>query len=188
MSDNQKKLNFTKTPLDGLVVIERNIISDQRGTFFRMFCEQELNEVGLDENISQVNYSFTKNKYTTRGFHFQYEPYSESKIITCVRGEVYDVALDLRRGSSTFLKAFGVVLSEKNCKSHCLPKGFAHAFQSLTDECGLVYLHSSPYNVNYEGGINVHDPRVAISWPYKPQNMSQKDLCLPMLSSEFEGI
>lgn len=188
MEKNKKNLIFTKTPLDGLFVIERNIVNDQRGTFFRAFCERELQEAGFTDGVSQINYSLTNKKFTTRGFHFQCPPFCESKIITCISGEVYDVALDLRKGSPTFLKCFGVILSEKNYKSHYLPQGFAHAFQSLAEESSLLYVHSKSYNPEYESGVNVSDPRIDVIWPNKPQNMSTKDLNLPMLGAKFEGI
>ena len=185
MSSN---LEFKATPIAGLFIIERKIIADERGYFFRLFCKDELSEIGLKKSLAQINYSHANKKFTVRGFHFQYLPDCETKIVTCIKGEVFDVALDLRAGSPTFLRWFGTILSEKNNRSMFIPEGFAHATQTLTDKSSLIYMHSGAYSPPTEGGININDPVISVKWPAKPLNLSKRDASFPYLSSTFQGI
>lgn len=180
--------NYLPTPIPDLYVLRRNVIGDYRGHFFRLFCNEELKEIGLSKPLAQINFSHAKSKFTTRGFHFQYAPNAETKIVTCIKGEIFDVAVDLRKGSPTFLQWFGTILSEKNNQSLFIPEGFAHASQSLSDESSLIYLHTEPYSASNEGGVNVNDPMISVKWPHPPQNLSQRDAAFEYLSSEFEGI
>jgi dTDP-4-dehydrorhamnose 3,5-epimerase len=177
-----------KTPISDLLILERNIFTDDRGLFYKLFCCNELQKIGLKKPLAQVNYSHSSKKYTTRGFHFQYPPNTETKITTCIRGEVFDVALDLRVDSPTFLQGFGVVLSGKNNLSVYIPDGFAHASQSLTEESSLLYMHSEVYVPGNEGGINVNDPMISVKWPHTPENLSQRDASFNFLNSDFKGI
>lgn len=185
MSSN---IEFIKTPIPDLFVLKRKIVSDERGYFFRIFCQEELREIGLKKPISQINFSHAKEKFTTRGFHFQYPPYSETKIVTCTQGEIFDVAVDLRQNSPTFLKWFGINLSENNNLSMYIPEGFGHASQSLTDLSSLIYLHTAPYSNANEGGINVSDPLINVNWPNKPMNQSKRDSSFAYLTDNFKGI
>lgn len=185
MSSN---IEFRNTPITDLYILKRKIASDDRGYFYRLFCYEELKEIGLSKPIAQINYSHAKGKYVTKGFHFQYPPYAETKIVTCVKGEIFDVAVDLRSNSSTFLNWFGIILSEENKLSFFIPEGFAHGFQSLSDESGLIYLHTEAYSSADEGGLSVLDPAIGVKWPHPPQLLSARDSSFLNINSNFKGI
>jgi len=176
------------TPLVGLLVIERQSIEDNRGYLERLFCQQELLDSTLGKYIRQVNRSFTKKLGTVRGLHFQYPPHSETKIVSALRGRVWDVAVDLRSGSPTYLKYFSQELSEANRLSLLIPEGFAHGFQTLTDDCEMLYFHTSDYKAEAEGALNVLDPKLGIQWPEPIFDCSERDSNHPMLSESFKGL
>lgn len=182
------RFDFTPTPLAGLIVIRRKPIEDERGIFERVFCAEEMREAGLEKPIVQINHSLTRRKGTVRGIHFQYPPHTETKIVSCMKGEVFDVAVDLRTGSPTFLHWHGEVLSAKNGTSLLIPEGFAHGFQTLVDDCELLYFHTMPYTPHAEGALNAQDPLLGITWPHSIGDMSDRDRSHPFLSSDFEGI
>jgi dTDP-4-dehydrorhamnose 3,5-epimerase len=184
----KKRFDFKDTNLKGLRVILRQPIVDVRGSFQRVFCEKEFSEERPIVPINQINLSYTKGVGTIRGFHFQYPPYSETKIITCLKGRVFDVAVDLRTNSKTFLKWFGIELSAENYKSLIIPEGFAHGFQSLTNDCELLYIHTNYYNADAEGGIHFQDPKISVKWPLPFVNISKRDQSHPLLDSTFKGI
>lgn len=181
-------IEHIKTPIADLFVLKRKIIGDERGHFFRIFCKDELNEIGLTKPLVQINFSHAKEKFTTRGFHFQYAPNAETKIVTCIKGEIFDVAVDLRAGSPTFLQWFGTILSEENNQSLFIPEGFAHASQSLSDESSLIYLHTEAYSNINEGGVNVNEPMISVEWPHPPHNLSKRDASFSFLPPNFKGI
>lgn len=183
-----ERFNFIETPLSGLYLIQKKPISDNRGFFNRLFCSDEFKEIGFNKSIVQMNTSFTKKKGTVRGMHYQYPPYTETKIITCLKGEVFDVAVDLRKDSPTFLQWHGHILSEKDLYSYYIPDGFAHGFQTLTDNCELLYMHSSSYQQDAEAAINVLDPKINIAWPLTISDISERDNSHPMIETSFEGI
>ena len=183
----EKKLNIKNTNFEGLFIIEPNIFEDNRGSFSRIFCENELSSV-LDFNIKQINHSVTSKRGTIRGLHFQYEPNSEIKMIKCVKGSVFDVVVDIRRNSETFLKVFSIELSEFNNKIIFIPKGFAHGFQALEDNTELIYLHSSLYKPSNEGALNPVDRILDITWPEDISNISEKDRNHPFITDKFKGI
>ena len=183
----EKKLNIKNTNFEGLFIIEPNIFEDNRGSFSRIFCENELSSV-LDFNIKQINHSVTSKSGTIRGLHFQYEPNSEIKMIKCVKGSVFDVVVDIRRNSETFLKVFSIELSELNNKIIFIPKGFAHGFQALEDDTELIYLHSSLYKPSNEGALNPVDRILDITWPEDISNISEKDRNHPFITDKFKGI
>lgn len=183
----EKKLNIKNTNFEGLFIIEPNIFEDNRGSFSRIFCENELSSV-LDFNIKQINHSVTSKRGTIRGLHFQYEPNSEIKMIKCVKGSVFDVVVDIRRNSETFLKVFFIELSESNNKIIVIPKGFAHGFQALVDDTELIYLHSSFYKPSNEGALNPMDKILDIAWPEDISNISEKDRNHPFITDKFKGI
>lgn len=161
---------------------------DQRGFLERMFCREELESIVGGRTIAQINRTLTYAAGTVRGMHYQYPPYAETKIVSCTKGEVYDVAVDLRRGSGTFLRWHAEVLSENNNKTFVIPEGFAHGFQTLTDNCEMIYFHTAPYSSKAEGVVNVIDPRVAIHWPLPISGQSPRDLSAPLLTEEFGGV
>lgn len=183
-----KCFNFIPTPISGLWVAERKTFGDDRGVFARLFCAEELNEIGVDKPIVQINHSITRAKGTTRGLHFQNPPHAETKIISCLKGEVFDVAVDLRRESKTFLKWHAEKLSSENSRGIIIPEGFAHGFQTLTDDCELIYLHTDFYVPESEGGLNVKDNTIGIQWPLPIIGLSDKDKSYAPVDHNFLGV
>jgi dTDP-4-dehydrorhamnose 3,5-epimerase len=189
MEINQtRRFDFLTTPLAGLFVVQRKPIEDQRGFFCRFFCAEEFQAVGLKKTIAQINHTITVIKGAVRGLHFQNPPYSEGKIVSCLCGEVYDVAVDIRRGSPTFLQWHGEILSAANQRSLLISEGFAHGFQTLTENCELLYLHSEPFHPQAEGALHVADPGIGIVWPIAMTELSERDRSHPFISPDFEGI
>ena len=166
---------FHKTPIEDLYVIEPELREDERGYFTRVFCRDEFVKAGLDYKIVQMSHSFSRHKGTIRGLHFQTEPKSEDKIVSCVRGKIFDVAVDLRKNLPTYLKWFGIELSEENNKMLYIPKGFAHGLQTLVDNCTVQYFMSEFYSPEHASGIRWNDPVFGIKWPIKNPTMSDKD-------------
>jgi dTDP-4-dehydrorhamnose 3,5-epimerase len=182
-----KKLNITKTSFKDLVIIEPNSFNDERGTFSRVYCQNELKKI-TNIDIKQINHSYTKEKGTVRGMHFQYEPDAEVKIIKCLQGSIFDVVIDLRKGSPTFLKHFSIELNSENKKMLYIPKGFAHGFQTLKDDTELLYLHSNIYTPKNEGALNIKDPLLDIKWPLNIINLSDKDKKHKFIDKNFKGL
>jgi dTDP-4-dehydrorhamnose 3,5-epimerase len=177
-----------KTPIDGLHVIQRKPIGDERGYLERMFCGDELKSIIGQRSIVQINHTLTAKAGTVRGMHFQHPPHAEMKLVTCLRGEIFDVAVDLRKGSPTFLQWHAEVLTEANHKTFVIPEGFAHGFQAFTNDCELLYLHTAAYAPDAEAGLNALDPRLAIAWPMPITERSARDQQHAMLTSEFSGL
>lgn len=182
------RLAITHLPLAGLKVITRHRLSDSRGTFSRLFCSEELALAGWDKPIAQINHTVTPKIGTVRGMHFQYPPHSEMKLVTCLRGRIYDVAIDLRQGSPTFLSWHGEILSADNNRAMLIPEGFAHGFQALTDGVELLYCHSTPYAAGLEGGVRPTDPLLGIVWPMPITMLSDRDVGHNFLTDSFSGI
>ena len=179
---------FTETSLKGSYVIDLVPFTDERGWFARTYCSNEFAAIGHDKEWVQLNHSFTIQQGTIRGMHYQLAPLTEIKLVRCIAGAVYDVIIDLRKGSSTFLKWIGVELSAQNKKMIYIPAGFAHGFQALTPDCELIYHHSQFYMPGVEGGIRFNDPIVNISWPLAATNISERDNTHPYLDTNFKGI
>ncbi len=180
-------MKLLKTPLDGLCVIETTPVGDQRGRFTRLFCEQDFAPIRPSLHFTQINLSETTSKGTIRGMHYQMSTAAESKLIRCLHGRVFDVAVDLRRNSPTFLRWHAIELSEIN---HCevfIPSGFAHGFQALTDDVQLLYLHTTAWAPDREAGVRYNDPRLAIRWPQPVTLVSDRDLGYPLLDDSFAG-
>ena len=176
------------TPIDGLHVIERKSVGDSRGFLERMYCQDAIGQLLQGKHVRQINRTLTRQKGTVRGLHFQNPPYAETKIVTCLKGQVWDVAVDLRRGSSTFLEHHAVLLTEDNHRSFLMPEGFAHGFQALTDDCEMLYFHTTDYNVEFEGALNAIDPSLSIPWPEPIVERSDRDVNHPMLAANFLGV
>jgi len=183
-----KNLNIKSTSLEGLKLLTRSPISDERGFFARLFCSDELKLANWTKPISQINLSYTKKKGTVRGMHYQNPPYAEMKVISCIKGSIWDVAIDLRSSSPTFMKWESFELSESNGQALFIPPGYAHGFQSLTDDAELIYFHSSPYNKDAERGVNPTDPLVGINWPIKISTISKRDEDMAFISNTFKGV
>ncbi len=178
----------TDTPLAGLKIVERQNLGDSRGFLCRMFCAEELALAGWTKPIAQINLTMTSSRGTVRGMHFQQPPHSEMKLVNCVRGVVLDVAVDLRADSPTYLKWHAEELSAENRRSFLIPEGFAHGFQTLTDDCELLYFHSVPYAPGAEGALNALDSALGISWPLEITEMSERDRRHPNLTEQFTGL
>ena len=181
-------MKIKQTPLQDAFVIEPEPFADDRGLFARVFCKQELQSILHGKNIVQVNHSMTRQKGTIRGMHFQRPPKAEIKMVKCLRGSVFDVMIDLRSDSSTFLKWYGEILSPENRKMMYIPEVFAHGFQVLEENSELLYLHTEFYRPEHEGGVCFDDPKVGIKWPLEATNISAKDQGYPLLSKDFKGI
>lgn len=182
------RFTFGPTPLAGLMLVQRQRAQDARGFFSRFFCAEELASAGFVLPISQINHTSTARRGAVRGLHFQHPPHAEDKFISCLRGEIFDVAVDLREGSPTFLHWHAEILSAQNARSLLVPQGFAHGFQTLSDDCELLYLHSRPYAAAAEGALHARDPRLAIDWPLPFTDISARDAAHPMLTPDFTGI
>ena len=183
-----KRFEILDTPLDGLQVLNKKLVSDGRGYLERLFCEKELQALVPGKVIAQINRTLTTSRGTVRGFHFQYPPYAEIKFVNCLRGKVFDVAVDIRKSSPTFLCWHAEVLSDDNQRTLVIPAGFAHGFQTLTDDCELLYFHTVAHESNAEGGLNVEDPRLTIRWPLPVSRLSARDASQPMLVDDFTGV
>jgi dTDP-4-dehydrorhamnose 3,5-epimerase len=182
------RFEFLATPLAGLALVQHRSVEDSRGFLSRLYSADEFAAAGLQRPIVQVNHTLTLRKGAVRGMHFQQPPHAESKVVNCLHGEVFDVAVDLRRNSPTFLKWHGAVLSAANQRGLLIPEGFAHGFQALTDDSELVYLHTAAFEPNAEGALHPADPRLAIAWPLPITELSDRDRAHPMLSADFCGI
>ncbi|MGG1399785.1 dTDP-4-dehydrorhamnose 3,5-epimerase [Bacillus salipaludis] len=171
---------FTETPLKGAFIIEKEPFFDERGAFVRNWCKKDFTEHGLHAQFVQSNLSFNKKKGIIRGMHFQSPPYQEIKLVSCIKGEIFDVIIDLRPESETFKQWVSVVLSDKNQKMLYVPQGFAHGFQSLDDNTYVFYHVSEYYHPEFERGIRWNDPSFNIAWPIL------KDIVLSHKDSSFE--
>lgn len=182
------RFDFIPTPLTGLMLVQRKAIEDHRGFLSRFYCAEEFRAAGIDKPVAQINHTLTRQRGAVRGLHFQHPPHAETKLVSCLRGEVLDVAVDLRRDSPTFLHWHGEILSAANRKSLLIPEGYAHGFQTLTEDCELIYLHTSSYHPEAEGALNMADPRLNIAWPLPANDLSERDRNHPFISQNFQGI
>ena len=182
------KFLIIDTTIEGLKVIERQPIGDHRGFLARLYCSEELKSVGWQKPIAQINQTVTTKMGTVRGLHFQYPPYAEMKLISCLKGEIWDVAVDLRKSSPTFMQWYAEKLSAENHRALLIPEGFAHGFQTLCDDCELLYFHSAPYFRESEAGIRANDPKLKISWPLNFYEISHRDKMHSLLDDQFEGL
>lgn len=182
-----KKLKILSTNIKDLYILEPNSFKDERGVFSRVYCQKELESIS-NIVLNQINHSITNYKGSVRGMHFQYPPNAEEKMVKCIKGSIFDVVVDIRKNSPTFLQIYTVKLSEKNQKMIYIPRGFAHGFQTLEDDTELLYFHSSFYTPENEGALNVKDPFLNIEWPLEIRNISQRDIEHEFLNENFEGI
>lgn len=182
-------MKYHSTPIARLFIAESTRRGDERGHFSRLYCESALQEAtGILRPPVQINHSYSQSKGTLRGMHFQRAPALEAKTVRCLRGRVYDVAVDLREGSPTFLKHHAVELSPESGLAFVIPEGFAHGFQTLTDDCELLYLHGTPYTPAHEGGLRYDDPALGIDWPLPVSVLSERDASFPLIDKAFKGI
>jgi len=182
------RFDILDAPLSGLRILQRKLIGDSRGYLERLFCSDELQALVPGKHIAQINHTLTASRGTVRGLHFQHPPHAETKFVSCLRGEVFDVAVDLRHNSPTFLHWHAELLSADNHKTLVIPEGFAHGFQTLTDDCEMLYFHTAAYQPGAEGGLNARDPRLAIQWPLPVAGLSPRDAAHPLLGDDFTGV
>ena len=175
-------------PLHGLQRVTRQRLGDARGFLSRLYCAEELAAAGWHRPIAQINHTATAQRGTVRGMHFQRPPHGEMKLVSCIRGEVWDVAVDLRAGSETFLHWHAERLSADNGVALLIPEGFAHGFQALSDDVEMLYCHSAPYHAAAEAGLQPTDPRLAIDWPLPVSQLSPRDAQHPLLDAHFQGL
>ena len=182
------QMRVCETPIEDLYEVKGHSHADSRGFLRRLFCVTQLEPIIGNRRIVQVNHTLTKKLGTVRGLHFQRPPQAEMKLVSCIKGEVFDVAVDLRAGSPTFLQWHAIVLSETNHATFVIPEGFAHGFQALTTDCELVYFHTADYNPETEGGLDATDPRLSIHWPKPITQRSPKDMSYQSIQTAFLGL
>jgi dTDP-4-dehydrorhamnose 3,5-epimerase len=181
-------MKIETTFCEGLHLLRLNAIQDERGCFARLFCEQSFMALGLNPSFPQTNHSSCRQRGVLRGLHYQKAPRAEIKLIRCVQGAILDVAVDVRRGSPTFLQWFATELSADRPEELYVGAGFAHGYMALTDDASVVYHSSQPYTPELEGRVHYGDPRIGIEWPVFPPSVSPKDASTPFLEDDFEGI
>lgn len=182
------RFDFQKTSLSGLKVVKRYRHFDKRGFFSRLFCASQLSKHGWIGPIEQINHSTTRRCGTVRGMHYQTKPHSEMKLVTCIKGKIWDVAIDLRESSTTFLQWHGEILSDDDSSALLIPEGFAHGFQSLSDDVEILYCHSKVYSPDHERALNPADPNLKLHWPIEISHMSERDKNSPWITKNFKGI
>ncbi|HEY9620745.1 MAG TPA: dTDP-4-dehydrorhamnose 3,5-epimerase [Crinalium sp.] len=179
---------FTETKLKGAFVLDLEIRSDDRGGFARTYCAKEFEAHGLKPSVAQCNLSFNYKAGTLRGMHYQIPPAAETKLVRCTKGAIYDVIIDLRPDSPTYLQHFGVELTADNRRALYVPEMFAHGYQALTDDAEVVYQVGEFYTPGYERGIRYDDPTFAIAWPIPVTVMSEKDQSWPPFEPVAVGV
>ena len=182
------RFTIIETPINGLKIVNRTRRGDHRGFLARCFCAEELATAGWDKPVAQINHTLTQKPGTVRGMHYQRAPHAEMKLVSCLRGTVWDVAVDLRPGSATFLQWHAVELSAHNLRALLIPEGFAHGFQTLTEDCELIYLHSAAYAPDADCGLHPQDIRLNIRWPLAISELSARDEKHPILTDSFDGV
>lgn len=181
-------MKVTETSITGVYVLESSAAQDSRGAFSRIFCERELQRALGGRRIVQINHSLTTRVGAVRGMHYQQAPAAEMKVVRCLNGRVFDVAVDLRMGSATYLRWTAVELSPDSRRAFIIPEGCAHGFQVLEPDSELLYLHTAFYTPEVEGAVRFNDPRVGIQWPLEPTDLSARDLTHKLLDKNFNGI
>lgn len=181
-------MKYTALDLPGVYTIELEVQQDTRGAFMRTYCKKEFAAIGFQQEFVQMNHSINKQRGTVRGLHVQLPPFAECKLIRCIRGAVFDVVVDLRHDSPTFLQWRGVELSQDNERMILIPEGCAHGFQTLLDDTEMLYHHTSYYEPESECTVNFFDPRLDIHLPLSVTEISDKDQHCPFITPTFEGV
>lgn len=183
-----RPIEVTTTPLAGLLVVRRSPHRDERGSLDRIFDRTGHGVRGIDLVVAQVNHTVTPHQGTVRGMHLQGPQAADVKLINCLRGRVFDVAVDLRAGSDTYLDWFGLVLDAEESISLLVPEGVAHGHQALVDDCELLYIHGGPYETSAELGVRHDDPTIGIDWPLSPIRVSDRDRAHPLVDPDGPGL
>lgn len=181
-------MKIVDTPIPGLQLVQSVPHRDARGAFVRLFCTRELEPVLGRRQITQINQSTTMHSGAVRGMHFQHPPHAEMKMVRCLRGRIWDVAVDLRASSPTFLQWHAEELAQEDGHMLIIPEGFAHGFQALEPASEVLYLHTEFYHPPSESGLRHDDPRLAIAWPLPPVDLSPRDLAHPLVGANFTGV
>jgi len=181
-------MNMQSTTIEGVMVVETKRFVDHRGAFARLFCEDALAKILGRRHIVQINHSQTAQLGAVRGMHYQHAPCAEMKMVRCLKGKVWDVAVDLRRDSATFLRWFGQELSSQNDVMMVIPEGCAHGFQVLEPDSELLYLHTQAYTPACEGGVRYDDPKLAIDWPLQVSELSERDHLHGLVDENYCGV
>jgi dTDP-4-dehydrorhamnose 3,5-epimerase len=174
-------MNIIKTELDGVYILETKVFGDNRGWFTETWSKRTMEQVGLFYDFVQDNHSFSAQKGTLRGIHFQADSHSQAKLVRCTRGAVLDVAVDLRKASPNYKKWIVVELNEENKRQLLIPRGFGHAFLTLTENIEFLYKTDQYYNFEHDRSIVWNDPEINIKWPIKDPILSEKDRQAPLL-------
>jgi len=180
-------MQFTETKLPGAFVIDLQTREDPRGFFARSFCQKEFEDHGLKPLVAQCNCSYNHRRGTLRGMHFQLAPAAETKLVRCTRGAIYDVIVDLRPESPTYLQHVGVELSERNRRQLYVPELFGHGYLTLTDGAEVTYQVGEFYTPGAERGLRYDDPALSIEWPVTVEVISEKDANWPLLQLDHSG-
>ena len=181
-------MRFEETKLKGSYIITPTPVGDNRGWFARTYCKREFEPIMRDAEWVQINHSFSSERGAIRGMHFQIGEHQEIKLVRCIAGAVYDVIIDIRTGSPTFMQWVGVELNAQNKNMIYVPRGFAHGFQTLTKDAELIYHHSNYYSPDREAGIRYNDQKVSIDWPLIPTTISERDLNHKLIDESFTGL
>ncbi len=181
-------MKLETTPIKDLFILNRSLKKDDRGTFTRLFGEDDIAKAGRPMKVVHINTSTSKQAGTLRGIHFQYPPRSEAKVVACTAGSIWDVGVDLRPDSPTRFQWFGATLTPDNGKSMIVPEGFGHAFITLEANSTAIYAISSIYAPEYESGICFDDPLLNIDWPIKPTIISEKDRAWGLLKNRVKEL
>jgi dTDP-4-dehydrorhamnose 3,5-epimerase len=181
-------MKFNKTKIKGLYVAELEPLTDGRGFFTRTYCNEELDTINIEKPIRQINHSLTSIVGAIRGMHYQDAPCAEIKMIRCIVGEVFDVAVDLRKDSDTFLQWHGEYLNSENFKMMVVPEGIAHGFQVIKPDSELLYFHTESYTREAEAGVLFNDETIGIEWPLQVTDVSNRDLNHQLILKEFKGL
>lgn len=179
-------MNVIKTELPGVVILEPQVFGDARGWFIESWSKKKMETIGISVDFVQDNHSFSAEKGTLRGLHYQLNPMAQAKMLRVSRGAIFDVAVDIRRGSPTYAKWVGVELSAENYRQLFIPRGFAHGFITLTDDVEVQYKADNFYSPDCDGNIRWNDPEIGVVWPISPRVLSDKDSSAPLLSERTE--
>ncbi len=183
-----KRFLIEPAAIAGVYTVTRRRLTDERGFLSRLFEPEELALAGWRGPVAQINETGTARMGTVRGLHYQTPPHAEMKLVSCIAGRIFDVAVDLRKSSPTYLRSVALELSAENGRALLIPEGCAHGFQALTDDVRMIYLHSALYAAAHEGGLDALDPALEIDWPLPVVNRSPRDEALPRVASGFKGI
>ena len=181
-------MKFNSTKIKGLYISELEPIRDDRGFFTRAYCNKELEKINIHKPIKQINHSSTSTVGAIRGMHYQNIPFAELKMVRCIAGEVFDVVIDLRKDSETFLQWHGEYMHSKNFKMMVIPEGLAHGFQVIKPNSELLYFHTESYSQKGESGVLYNDEKIGIEWPLQVTDISARDLKHKLITKEFKGI